>query len=360
MLEEAGPDYAAGDQLGTSGLQRAYQEQLAGKPGLAVEAVDADGNRRDLERIEPRQGSPLQVTLDSAIQNAADSAVADRTEPAHIVVVRPETGAILAVSSNAAANAANALLGRYPAGSAFKVITATALLSNGVLGLDTTVPCPGTVVVGGREFQNEDRFDLGTVPFRTAFAESCNTTFTTAVQQLPTGSLEAAATSFGVGASWDLPVDVFTGELPPPADAVELAADAIGQGRVLVSPFSMAIAAATAAVGAIPVPSLLRDAPAAGQPPAPPAEPTIEALQQLIREVVLSGTGEALRNRGEVSGKTGTAEFGTEVPPQAHGWFVGFRPDSTGGIAFSVLVENGQSSSTSAVPVADSFLGNLG
>ncbi len=360
VLEEAGPDYAAGDQLGTSGLQRGYQEQLAGTPGLTVEAVSADGERRYLEQIEPQAGTPIQTTLDTTIQNAADAAVSNRAEPAHIVVLRPGTGEILAVSSNSAANPANALVGQYPAGSSFKIISGSALLGGGIVGLDTPVPCPGTVTVGGREFENEDQFDLGTVTFLTAFAESCNTTFTTAVQQLPAGLLEQAAASFGIGAAWELPVEVFSGQLPAPADAVELAADAIGQGRVLVSPFSMAIAAATAASGSVPVPGLVTDAPDAGSAPDPPSADVIAALQQAMREVVLTGTGQALADRGEVYGKTGTAEFGTEVPPQAHGWFVGFRPDSSGGIAFSVLVENGQSSGTSAVPLADAFLGNLG
>ncbi len=360
VLEEAGTDYAPGDQLGTSGLQRAYQAQLAGRPGLTVEAVSLDGARRALERMDPEPGTPIQVTLDTTIQNAADAAVATRSEPAHIVVVRPGTGEILAVSSNPSANPTNALVGQYPAGSSFKIISAAALLSNGVVGLDSPVACPGTVAVGGREFDNEDQFDLGTVPFLTAFAESCNTTFTTAVQQLPAGALETAAGNFGIAASWDLPVEVFTGALPPPADAVELAADAIGQGRVLVSPFAMAIAAATAASGAVPVPSLVASAAAAGQPPAGPSAEVTAALQQLMRQVVLTGTGQALADRGEVSGKTGTAEFGTELPPQAHGWFVGFRDDSGGGLAFSVLVENGQSSATSAVPLADTFLANLG
>ncbi|MDQ3716549.1 MAG: penicillin-binding transpeptidase domain-containing protein, partial [Actinomycetota bacterium] len=359
VLDEAGADYAAGDQLGTSGLQRAYQTQLAGRPGLTVEAVGSDGARRELQRIDPEPGTPVQVTLDTAIQSAADAAVATRSEPAHIVVVRPGSGEILAVSSNASANPTNALVGQYPAGSSFKIISAAALLGSGVVALDSPVACPGTVAVGGREFDNEDQFDLGTVPFLTAFAESCNTTFSTAVQQLPAGALEAAAGSFGIGASWDLPVEVFTGVLPPPADAVELSADAIGQGRVLVSPFAMAIAAATAASGAVPVPSLVADAAVAGQAPAAPAADVTSALQQLMRQVVLTGTGQALADRGEVSGKTGTAEFGTDVPPQAHGWFVGFRPDPAGGLAFSVLVENGRSSATSAVPLADTFLANL-
>ena len=360
VLAEAGEDYVPGDQLGTSGLQRAYQAKLAGTPGLTVETVGLDGTRRDLERIEPEPGSPIQVTLDTAVQNAADVAVASRSEPTHLVAVRPGTGEILAVSSNSAANPANALVGQYPPGSAFKIITAAALIDNVVVQVDSPVTCPGAVTIGGKTFVNEDEFDLGTVPFLTAFAESCNTTFTGAAQQLPAGALEATATNFGIGATWDLPIEVFSGQLPAPTDAVELSADAIGQGRVLVSPFSMTIVAATAAWGVVPVPSLLVGASTAGEAPEAPGSDVISALQQLMREVVLAGTGDALADRGEVFGKTGTAEFGTDVPPQAHGWFVGFRPDASGGIAFSVLVESGQHSRTSAVPVSDTFLANLG
>lgn len=360
ILEEAGPMFQPGDQLGLSGLQRAFQEQLSGEPGLLVEAVGPPESRTELTRIDPVPGAPVQVTLDSAVQLAADAAVATRPEAAHVVVLRPGTGEILAVASNEAANPANALVGQFPAGSSFKVVTGSALLAGGVVAPDTQEACPGTIDIGGRTFQNEDRFDLGTVPFTTAFAQSCNTTFTFAAQQLPPGALETMAASYGIGAPWELPIDVFSGDLPPPTDAVELAADAIGQGRVLVSPFAMAIVAATASSGVVPVPSLVVDGDLAGTAPAGPAPEVIGALQPMMREVVLSGTATELTDRGEVSGKTGTAEFGSEVPPQAHGWFVGFRPDAAGGLAFSVLVENGQSSGTSAVPLADALLAGLG
>ena len=53
-----------------------------------------------------------------AIQNAADAAVARQPLPTHIVVVRPGTGEILAVSSNEAADPSNALAGQFPPGSA--------------------------------------------------------------------------------------------------------------------------------------------------------------------------------------------------------------------------------------------------
>ena len=86
----------------------------------------------------------------------------------------------------------------------------------------------------------------------------------------------------------------------------------------------------------------------------------LDALRPMMRQVVLSGTATALADRGEVFGKTGTAEYGGNVPPDAHGWFMGYRlGGSTGDIAFAVLVEGGQSSSV-AVGVTDAFLGGLG
>ena len=45
----------------------------------------------------------------------------------------------------------------------------------------------------------------------------------------------------------------------------------------------------------------------------------------MMRQVVLSGTATALADRGEVYGKTGTAEFGDKTPPDAHGWFMGYQ-----------------------------------
>jgi cell division protein FtsI/penicillin-binding protein 2 len=78
-----------------------------------------------------------------------------------------------------------------------------------------------------------------------------------------------------------------------------------------------------------------------------------------MRQVVLSGTASALADRGEVYGKTGTAEYGSNTPPDSHGWFMGYQvAGPQGDIAFAVLVEGGQSSSV-AVAVTDVFLGGL-
>jgi cell division protein FtsI/penicillin-binding protein 2 len=368
VIEESPEDdgsarYAAGDQLGLSGLQRAFQEQLAGEPGFTVTVVstaeDTGDEGLEIAAVAPVPGAPVQTPLVPAVQSAADAAVAGESRPAHVVVVRPGTGEILAVASNAVADAGNALTGRFPPGSSMKTITATALLAGGSVTPDTPVACPGTRTVEGREFENEDRFDLGTVPFTEAFAQSCNTTFIELAMQLPDGSLAEAAASYGVGTDWLLPVGVFSGSVPTDSTGTTKAANAIGQGEVLVSPVQMALVAAGIAGGAPVVPVEVVGGEPAGQPPAGPGQAVLDALRPMMRQVVLSGTATALGDRGEVFGKTGTAEYGSNTPPDAHGWFVGYQQAGPAGdIAFAVLVEGGQSSSA-AVALTDVFLGNL-
>ncbi len=360
--EDGAPRYAAGDQLGLSGLQRAFQEQLTGTPGFTVSVASADESLEDegrvVDTVEPVPGRPLQTPLVRRVQLAAEAALEDQELPTHVVAVRPGTGEVLAVASSGSANTSNALTGQFPPGSSFKTVTATALLGAGQVQPTSTLPCPGTITVDGREFENEDQFDLGTVSLTEAFAASCNTTFIEQGLELPDDALAQAATTYGVGTEWDLPVGIFSGSVPADAAGTGKAAAAIGQGEVLVSPAQMALVAAGIASGpAAPVEVVGADP--AGGAPAGPGDDVLQRLRPLMREVVLSGTATELRDRGEVFGKTGTAEYGTGDPPPAHGWFVGYQLGGPADdIAFAVLVEGGQSSSA-AVAVTDAFLGAL-
>jgi cell division protein FtsI/penicillin-binding protein 2 len=151
--------------------------------------------------------------------------------------------------------------------------------------------------------------------------------------------------------SFDLGVEGFGADVPVTDDAVEHAAQVIGQGRVLTSPLAVAVGAATVQAGRLRLPRLLADAPA----DAPgPELPEAAALQALTRSVVTDGTGTAVRDvPGEpVRGKTGTAEYGTEVPPRTHAWFAG----SSGDLAFAVLVEDGGFGGQTAAPLAARLL----
>jgi len=361
--QDGEPVYAAGDQLGLSGLQLAYQEQLTGTAGFTVSVESADETLddagRQIDAVAPVPGTPVQTTLLPAVQNAADAAVAAQPLATHLVVVRPGTGEVLAVSSNEAANPANALSGQFPPGSSMKTMTATALLSAGALTPGSPVPCPGTTVVEGREFENEDQFDLGTVPLTEAFAESCNTTFIQQGMALPDDALAAAAASYGVGSDWQLPVGVFSGDVPADATGTTKAADQIGQGQVLMSPVQLALVAAGIASGTPAAPVEVVGADPAGPAPAGPGQQVLEALRPMMRQVVLTGTATGVADRGEVFGKTGTAEFGTSTPPDSHGWFMGWQQGGQqGDLAFAVLVEAGQTSKL-AVEVTDAFLGAL-
>jgi cell division protein FtsI/penicillin-binding protein 2 len=362
--DDGSPRYADGDQVGLSGLQRAFQEQLTGTPGFTVSVVSTDESIGDegheIAAVAPGPGTPVQTPLVPAVQVAADAAAAGQTLPTHIVAFRPGTGELLAVSSNEPADAGNALTGQFPPGSAMKTITATALLSAGTVTPDSAVACPGTITVEGREFENQDQFDLGTVPFTAAVAQSCNTTFIQQGLTLPDGALAEAAASYGVGSDWDLPVDIFGGTVPSDSTGTTKAANAIGQGQVLMSPAQLALVAAAIAGGTPAAPVEVVGAAPSGEAPAGPGQAVLDALRPMMREVVLSGTATELTDRGEVYGKTGTAEYGTNTPPDAHGWFMGYQlRGPQGDIAFAVLVEGGQSSSV-AVAVTDAFLGALG
>ncbi|MCA0146588.1 penicillin-binding transpeptidase domain-containing protein [Blastococcus sp. LR1] len=359
--EDGVPRFAAGDEVGLSGLQRALQEQLSGTAGFTVSVVSTDEGTgdagREIAAVEPTPGETIRTPLVRSIQEAADAAVAGETRPTHLVVVRPGTGEFLAVSSNEIADAGNALSGRFPPGSSMKAITATALLSAGAVAPDAVVPCPGTTTVDGREFENQDQFDLGTVPFTEAFAQSCNTTFIQEGLELPDPALAEAAAAYGVGSDWQLPVDVFGGTVPSDSTGTTKAANAIGQGQVLMSPAQMALVAAGIASGRPAAPVQVIGGEPAGAAPTGPAAAVLDALRPMMRQVVLTGTATALADQGEVFGKTGTAEYGSNTPPDSHGWFVGYRLGGAGGdLAFAVLVEGGQSSSA-AVAVTDAFLG---
>jgi len=76
---------------------------------------------------------------------------------------------------------------------------------------------------------------------------------------------------------------------------------------------------------------------------------TVTSLQAMMRAVVTSGTGTAAASAGgDISGKTGSAEFGEDDPPQTHAWFIGFRD----GLAVAVLVEGGGGGGSVAAPLA--------
>jgi cell division protein FtsI/penicillin-binding protein 2 len=351
--------YVAGDVAGTSGLQRRYDEQLAGTAGTTVQAVGADAAAapRRLFTAAAKPGTDLRLTLDLRVQQAADAALRGLAQPGALVAVDVRTGRVLAVANTPATGLDRALVGQYPPGSTFKVVTTLALLQKGLKPTDP-VPCPPTATVEGRSFRNYEAETFGSVPFRVDFAKSCNTAFVGLSSRLGAGDLRETAASLGIGADWQLGTDAFSGSVPATSSGVDKAAASFGQGRNLVSPLAVTVATASVARGAYLPPALVLRAgaqPASAQqlPKGP-----VTTLQSLMRDVVTSGTGTALRGvpGGPVRAKTGTAEFGTQSPPQTRAWITGWQGD----VAFTAFVEEGKSGGTVAGPVAARFLRALG
>jgi cell division protein FtsI/penicillin-binding protein 2 len=368
----------AGEDTGLSGLQQAYDQQLGGTPGLAVQAVRSTAGSTSsaassafsstmtltstLFTVPAVNGTALHVTLDEKVQEAAEKALTHATKPAAIVAVQPGTGAVLAVA-NGGPNAAGynrALLGQYPPGSTFKVATTKALLGAGITP-NTTVNCPSTINVGGRTFKNAESEKFGAVKFSLDFANSCNTAFIGSSSKITQAQLAAAAKSLGYGQPNKLGVTAFTGQVPTSGDAVSHAASMIGQSTILTSPVTVAGASAGVASGAWNAPRLVLDGDeklsSNGADSIAISKSQDATLKSLMRDVVTEGTATALRTTpgGTVYGKTGTAEFGNADPPQTHAWFTGWQGD----VAFACVVEDGGFGAKAAVPLIKDFLTTL-
>src|SRR5690606_5643264 len=141
----------------------------------------------------------------------------------------------------------------------FKIVTASAAMERDMATPNTLLPCPGTMDIGHRTVPNYGGFDLGTVPLSRAFASSCNTTFAELASRMPPRALTNAAAKYGIGAGYEVEgLTTVTGLVPPTANRAERTEDGFGQGKVVVSPFGMALAAATVAAGKTPVPQLIQ------------------------------------------------------------------------------------------------------
>lgn len=327
-------------------LTPAVADRLDGTDGWKVVLVDSTGGVLEALHDEPAvPGERVALTLDTAMQTAAEETLAGIPQPAVLLTMQPSTGEIMTVAQNAPANAQGtpALTGQYPPGSTFKVVTATAALERDLMAPGRPIACPASTAIDGRLIRNSHDFGLGTVDSTLAFARSCNTTFANLAAQMPADALTDAAQSYGIGLDFVMEgVITLTGKVPPADSTVQRAENGFGQGQVLISPFSGLLMAATAANGTMPMPVLIRGSATTVDNPAPPRPPQAQqGVQTYMRAVVDEGTGVQLEGFGDVHAKTGTAEFvAADGSVHAHAWTVGYRGD----LAFAALIVGGEDS----------------
>jgi penicillin-binding protein A len=354
--------------VGISGLERAFNTRLAGKPGGSLLAVAEDGSDvRTLAKSKPQPGAPVKTTIDPDLQEAAVSALGGRS--GGVAVLDTRKGDVRAL-------AGQAFSAPQPPGSTFKVVTTTAALEAGEVSLDDEFEISDGVNVGGRFLNNANgEFCGGT--FRESFAESCNAVFAPLGPAVGNDKLVETAEAFGFNSPPTLYSPQTIAEVDPEestipteiGEEIDLGVSAIGQGEVLATPLEMASVAQTVANDGVRLPTSI----VANKKLRPDAESvrvmsekTAEELTELMIGVVVEGTGTAgAIPEAQVAGKTGTAELGpkpgeedSDNPVQIKdAWFTAFAPAEKPRLAVGVLlIEAEAAGGEVAAPIASEVL----
>ena len=391
-------------QIGKTGLERSFNERLAGTAGTEMWRVDPLGFQDTrLDMVVPQQGDDLITSIDMDLQLVAETALGDRKGAA--IALDVKTGEVLTIASHPgydlndlspfiprtvfdAINDKGAWLNRavqlsYPPGSTFKLLTTIAGMRAGTIGPETRHNCQGTYRVGNRIFRCHARYGHGVVDTATAIEKSCNIFYYAEGLKMGIDVLSAEAKRFGLDQQTGIELPFETNRLVVPGKTWkreqvgagwrpgDTANTAIGQGFLLVTPLQMASFMASLARGETRTqPTLL--ALSAGQVEGIKhggeaiglsRREWLELWEGMQRVVGPDGTGRLVQIEGlRIAGKTGTADFRAHGKTVNLAWFIGCAPVEDPQIAVVVMVEGASAADSyhggsTAGPVAkDIFL----
>lgn len=397
-------EYRQSDKIGVTGIEAYYDVFLRGQDGAKNYVFNAESRSMGmLDETSPKAGKTLKLTLDMGLQKAAYEALQtplSRHHPGAAVAMDVDTGAVLAMVSvptydsntfnkdyrEIRANPLKPEINRasgsaYPCGSTFKLVTAAAGLESGVISENSSVTCPGFLMVGKQRFKCDGTH--GEIGFDSAVGRSCDVFFYTVGRRVRPPKLEQWAKNFGLGEKTgiDIPTD-YPGVVPskewkakshrPPWVEGDLVNMSIGQGDVGVTPLQLCdYTAAIANGGKLWTPQLLLQMiDVTGEKPkvVRSLEPKLrrnlglkpgnrDAIVRGMRRVVKpGGTAAGIQIAGlEVAGKTGSAEVG-DKSGLTHSVFVCFAPADHPKIAIAVFVEKAGHGADVAAPVARRML----
>lgn len=405
-----------GDEVGKSGLERAYDSKLRGTPGVTRVQVNAAGQPTPGGRLvstSPEPGESLVTTINPAVQEAGEYALSSRGLPGAFVSMNIHTGEILGMGSYPtydptfftepftqkeyeekfgdpllAPQLNRAIASQYPTGSTYKVITALAALENGVITPSTVVEDPGYIELAGQKFENDEGAVNGSISLVHALQVSSDVFFyKLGLQMWNKNWLQNWSHKLGIGDTAGLDIGG-EGETLVPSKAWrdKLAAEglaeerpwsagdniqlATGQGDLQTNPLQMAIAYATLGTGGkVPTPHVgLSTEDAAGRPgeefefAEPRRKVKIDAAYQRdilegLHEAAQVTGGTAVDTFGEfpipIAGKTGTAE---RPPNGTQSWFIALSPYPSPDIVTVATIEHGGYGAESAAPAVKEIL----
>ncbi len=398
--------YERGDIIGQKGIERSYEEELHGKPGVRYAEVDVMG--REIKTLEnppqqnPVPGENLYLTIDSDLQILAEEQM-DKLRGS-VIMMDLDDGGILALVSKPdyspdllsgviSSQKWNSLLNDpehpmydrsiqsvYPPGSTFKLVLALAAIATNTIDPDWTVDCPGYFRLGRRPFKCWNLKGHGKVNLYEAIEQSCNVYFYQLGLKvgLDDWSKYARLLRFGQKTEIDLPSERW-GNVPDSTYLNDKYGEgkwtsglilnlSVGQGDLLVTPIQMLrLVSIIAKKGVILKPHLLsyssdqisekithfvKDSSLITEIP----DTVYQIVREGMRRVIHSkkGTGRAAVVPGIISaGKTGTAQ---NPHGESHAWYIGFAPFDSPKVAIVVMVENGGGGAAVAAPKAGKLL----
>ncbi|MBQ9960052.1 MAG: penicillin-binding protein 2 [Oscillospiraceae bacterium] len=374
--------YTDSEGKGVCGLERVFDSYLSENSAavqlrMTVDALGRPTEGADAQLLQPEQQAGITLTVDSAVQQAAENAADAHMQRGAVVVLDAASGHILAWVSrpnydrlNVAAELSRtdgAFLDRvdlaYPAGSVYKIVVAAAALEAGMEL--AAYECTGSTEVDGMRFQCNNAAAHGLLSMETALMCSCNCYFIELGQQLGAQPILAAAKSLGLG-SGALLCEGFAAEAGnlPTAQQLsqkgQLALHCFGQGQLLVTPLQVAaMTRAVAMQGCYTPPRLIlgigEQAAAGSEAVQALQSETAKQLTAYLTRVVEEGTGKAGAPQAvSAAAKTGTAQTGQYDAAGREtliGWYTGFFPAEAPQYIVTVMMEGVTYGSADAGPV---------
>jgi peptidoglycan glycosyltransferase len=344
-------------------------------------------------------GDDVYTYLDPKAQALARQELAGRA--GSVVALDPRTGAILTMYSNpsydsnhptpdkaciaVACQLNRATQGRYPPGSTFKVVTATAGIDSGKYTPNSLINGNSPKTISGVPLQNDNGQSFGEITLTKALTDSVNTVFAQVAENVGRPTMTRYMKRFGFYSlpPIDLPSDELRSSRPfdfkgrpftPGSPNEDIGRIGIGQGGLLVTPLQMAMVAAAVANGGKLMEPRLTDKvvdpdgktvrtfdPNVYEQVMSPK--TASEVNQMMRTVVDEGTGTPARLGSGIpfAGKTGTASIGATGSGLTQPWFIGFAPADNPKVAVAVTIEKtqGQFGGQVAAPIARDIVQTL-
>lgn len=399
QLSKRKTEYSMGDEIGFTGIEKAYEDILKGEKGIKYVLVDSHQKtigryKNGLEDKTAIKGFDIVTSIDKDAQVAAELAFKDKRGA--VVALEPSTGEVLAfvsapeyqladfasVTSNDIWRQLNtnpdkpmfnrATMSIYSPGSTFKMLEALAALEEGIIDSSTRFNCPGGLQYGDRFFKCLHVH--GSIDLETSIEKSCNTYYYNLVLKIGLDKWADYSAKFGFGKKTGIDIgEESAGILPnrkyydrafgkdrwPKGILISLG---IGQGELSVTPLQLAqYAALFANYGKSAKPHFLKGFIETKTGKYTEVQPKYFDLGISRRsfEIVRRGMYRVVQGAGtagnirvaefEMAGKTGTAQ---NPHGNDHAIFVGFAPYNNPKIAIAVVVENAGFGSVAAAPIA--------